>query len=135
MVALGTALGSRTAGAVSNQGGACKEKDPPWPDCGDGIVVAPEECDDGVNDGSFGGCTLGCRRGPYCGDGVVQKPYEECDDIENSGAYGTCGVACKLGAYCSDGVVQLPDEDCDDGGNEELDGCSETCLIELYPSP
>jgi hypothetical protein len=28
--------------------------------CGDGIVARNEVCDDGVNDGSYGGCAAGC---------------------------------------------------------------------------
>ena len=49
--------------------------------CGDGIVARDELCDDGKNDGSYGGCAPGCKaRGPSCGDGIVQPGQEQCDD-------------------------------------------------------
>jgi fibro-slime domain-containing protein len=47
--------------------------------CGDGIIGAGEECDDGVNDGGYNECHPGCVLGGYCGDGVVQEG-EVCDD-------------------------------------------------------
>ncbi|MBN2526619.1 MAG: DUF4215 domain-containing protein [Deltaproteobacteria bacterium] len=50
------------------------------PECGDGVVSIGEQCDDGVNDGSYGGCTDKCRLSEYCGDGEVQSEFEDCDD-------------------------------------------------------
>jgi fibro-slime domain-containing protein len=47
--------------------------------CGDGILSFGEECDDGTNDGGYGECDVGCKLGPFCGDGVVQAPQEHCD--------------------------------------------------------
>ena len=47
--------------------------------CGDGILGLGEECDDGVNDGTYGGCNADCTLGAYCGDGIVQDG-EDCDD-------------------------------------------------------
>jgi hypothetical protein len=42
-----------------------------------------EACDDGVNDGAYGGCAVDCKAlAPYCGDGVVQSDYEECDEAD-----------------------------------------------------
>ena len=46
--------------------------------CGDAILSFGEECDDGVNDGGYGECDVGCKLGPFCGDNVVQDP-EQCD--------------------------------------------------------
>jgi fibro-slime domain-containing protein len=63
------------------------------PICGDGIVSAGEECDDGVNDGGYGECAPGCVLGPYCGDGIVQTP-EDCDDGNRFDGDG-CGSACR----------------------------------------
>jgi len=41
-------------------------------ECGDGVLNSPEVCDDGVNDGSYGGCARGCGSlGPHCGDGAL----------------------------------------------------------------
>jgi cysteine-rich repeat protein len=48
------------------------------PVCGDGLLAAGEECDDGINDGGHGECAPGCVLGAYCGDGVVNGP-EQCD--------------------------------------------------------
>ncbi len=50
------------------------------PDCGDGVLSLGEQCDDGINDGGYGGCTSDCKLSEFCGDGIVQKPYEDCDD-------------------------------------------------------
>jgi fibro-slime domain-containing protein len=47
--------------------------------CGDGVVSFGEECDDGVNDGGYGECDVGCKLGPFCGDNIVNGP-EACDD-------------------------------------------------------
>jgi fibro-slime domain-containing protein len=61
--------------------------------CGDAVVAAGEECDDGVNDGGYGECEPGCRLGPSCGDGIVQDS-EDCDDgnrIDDDG----CGSSCR----------------------------------------
>ncbi len=45
------------------------------PVCGDAIVAGNEVCDDGVNNGAYGGCKPGCMaRGPYCGDATLQNP-------------------------------------------------------------
>lgn len=65
------------------------------PLCGDGLIDASfgEECDDGVNDGSYGGCTSSCKLGPRCGDNAVQAE-EECDDGNRTNGDG-CNVNCK----------------------------------------
>jgi cysteine-rich repeat protein len=49
------ANGADCGGGKICRGGACQA-----PVCGDGIVTAPEECDDGVNDGSHG-CDSTCH--------------------------------------------------------------------------
>jgi len=67
------------------------------PRCGDGDVDAGEACDDGVNDGGYGGCAADCGSlGPSCGDGVVQPEHEECD-----GAPDTC-AACEIVTPCDE---------------------------------
>ena len=98
------------------------------PVCGDGMVVGSEVCDDGTNDGSYGGCEPGCMaRGPYCGDGIVQNPPEECDDGSNLATYGgttkQCGPGCKWAPYCGDGIVSNG-EQCDGGS-----GCNSMCQL------
>ena len=63
--------------------------------CGDGIVASDEVCDDGKNDGRYGGCQPGCKaRGPFCGDGHVDAT-EDCDD-GNTNNSDTCSNACKV---------------------------------------
>jgi fibro-slime domain-containing protein len=98
------------------------------PICGDGMVVGDEVCDDGTNDGSYGGCLPGCMgRGPYCGDGIVQDPPEQCDDGSNLVTYGgttkQCGPGCKWAPYCGDGIISNG-EQCDGGPN-----CDSTCHL------
>ncbi len=64
--------------------------------CGDGVVARDEVCDDGVNDGSYGGCAAGCKaRGPSCGDGVLDPAHEQCDD-GNDVNTDTCSNGCTL---------------------------------------
>lgn len=63
------------------------------PVCGDGMVEGDEVCDDGVNDGSYGGCVADCSDlGPHCGDGVEQGD-EVCDDGDEVNGDG-CNVDC-----------------------------------------
>jgi fibro-slime domain-containing protein len=64
------------------------------PICGDGIVTAGEECDDGTNDGGYEECAPGCVLGESCGDGVVQAD-EDCDDGNRVDGDG-CGSSCRI---------------------------------------
>lgn len=94
--------------------------------CGDGIVSADEECDDGNDlskhpynvDDVYGWCTTECRLGPYCGDSVVNG-NEECDLGMGDGAgYGPdgCTTACTTPPFCGDGIVDTNyGEQCDTG--------------------
>lgn len=105
-------------------------------ECGDGVVASDESCDEGdANGATYNGCTAECTLAPYCGDGVVQEEFGElCDDGVNLGAgAGGCSPGCmSFGASCGDGVVQLEEgEQCDDGNNENSDGCSAGCQVEL----
>lgn len=97
--------------------------------CGDGIMASDEVCDDGKNDGSYGGCQPGCKaRAPYCGDGKKQQA-EACDDGVNLSQYGGCAQGCVLGPSCGDGQVQSKFEQCDDGDNSgEYGRCAAGCV-------
>jgi fibro-slime domain-containing protein len=105
-------------------------------DCGDSIVAGDEECDDGVNDGSYGSCTLDCKRGPFCGDAIKQDPPEVCDVGANLVSYSNDGEGCAPGCAkpgaCGDGVVDgLFEEQCDDG-DDNADGygeCQTDCTL------
>ncbi len=54
------------------------------PTCGDGIIAAGEQCDDGTenNTGGHNRCSADCTLGTYCGDGIVQPESEQCDDAD-----------------------------------------------------
>ena len=103
------------------------------PVCGDGIVDAVEECDDGNpygGDGCDAQCAIEegyacaasgsepCTPASVCGDGILTS-NEECDDGELNGTgYNKCTPQCTLGPYCGDGVVYPEIEQCDDGVND-----------------
>jgi fibro-slime domain-containing protein len=63
------------------------------PICGDGVVTAGEECDDGVNDGGYEECAAGCKLDARCGDGIKQDG-EDCDD-GNRRDGDDCGSSCR----------------------------------------
>ena len=103
------------------------------PVCGDGIVAGNEVCDDGVNNGAYGGCMPGClARAPACGDAVVTTPPELCDDGFNIATYGgtqrVCAPGCTFAPYCGDGVASNG-ESCDEGAQNGsgYGHCSATC--------
>ena len=58
----------------------------------------PEQCDDGVNDGSYGTCTPQCKLAPHCGDGIVNGS-EDCDHGADNGVDGLCTSSCKTIIY------------------------------------
>ena len=89
--------------------------------CGDGLLRAGEECDDG-NQLDSDGCRVDCTL-PRCGDGVVQAG-EACDD-GNTIDGDECPAICSF-KTCGDGVVQLG-EDCDDGNDIDGDACLGDC--------
>ncbi|MBU4512413.1 DUF4215 domain-containing protein [Patescibacteria group bacterium] len=115
------------------------------PVCGNEILDADEECDDGVDNGqicepgyeeSCNYCSLFCESipvdGSYCGDGTVDEGDEECDDSNTSDGDG-CSASCAIEAFCGDGNLDAGEE-CDDGNNDNWDGCSGGCLVEV-PEP
>jgi hypothetical protein len=58
--------------------------------CGDGIVNGDEECDLGDRNGTGSytkeGCTVGCRKTHFCGDGILDTSFgEECDLGDRNG--------------------------------------------------
>ena len=105
------------------------------PFCGDGVVQTwlGEVCDDGINDGSYNGCGLGCGYlPPRCGDAIPDTMNgEECDlgSNANNGSYGGCTADCKLGPHCGDDHIDEGFEACDDGAaNGTPDHCPANCL-------
>ncbi len=121
-------------------------------DCGDGLVVANEECDDGDTadgDGCSASCTVepgwSCTGltsicSPICGDGLLLDG-EECDDggtADGDGCSASCttehGFSCTgspsvCSSTCGDGLV-ASDEECDDANTTDGDGCSVSCTVE-----
>ena len=74
--------------------------------CGDGVKVAPEECDDG-NEAPGDGCDEQCK---------VESGWS-C----SSGCAPICGDSKRIGT-----------EACDDGNQEAGDGCSGSCQVEQW---
>ncbi len=74
--------------------------------CGDSVITAPEECDDGDADPGDG-CDANC---------------EVEDGFDCTGEPSTCVTV------CGDGFA-TPDEQCDDGDQDELDGCTTQCVL------
>lgn len=70
---------------------------PPAGVCGNGMVEAGEDCDDG-NTRNEDGCSNECKY-EYCGDGILQKALgEQCDD----GGYRNddgCDMYCQIERY------------------------------------
>jgi fibro-slime domain-containing protein len=110
--------------------------------CGDGIVAGNEQCDNGVNNGSYGTCNANCTLAPYCGDDIVQTPPEQCDNGSNLATYGgtteECGPGCKWAPYCGDGVKNGP-EGCDQGASNVspataygMNVCTTACTVAPY---
>jgi cysteine-rich repeat protein len=79
----------------------------PWvaPGCGDGVVDAGEQCDDGAaNADTPDACRPTCLR-PACGDGVADSD-EACDD---GNAWG--GDGCTPGCTAEDGALESEPND------------------------
>jgi cysteine-rich repeat protein len=96
--------------------------------CGDGVLAAPETCDD-RNRNSGDGCSAACRT-EYCGDGIVQAALGESCEDGNALSDDGCSSACEA-EFCGDGVVQAGlGEACDDGNNSDGDGCTAICVVE-----
>lgn len=159
--AAGTTTGESadTSGGATDTGAAPDgSTGPSGPVCGNGVLEAGEECDDG-NPSDTDACPGTCVAAT-CGDGFVLAGMEACDDgnaANDDGCLDTCLPAtCGDGfvyvgtegcddanlvdtddclstcvpASCGDGVVHAGIEDCDDGGAVGGDGCGATCLAE-----
>ena len=94
--------------------------------CGDGIVQAGEQCDEGsANRATLSGdsgCSTTCRI-LACGDGIIQGE-EQCDDA-NSINTDDCSNDCRL-PECGDGITQ-GEEQCDDANSINTDNCTNDC--------
>jgi len=115
--------------------------------CGDGLVEAPEECDDGnatSGDGCEASCTFTCLSTDPARDCAAADPCAgngACDDTTHVCSAGTPladGTACGTGKYCDAGVCTTavcgngmvePGEQCDDGNATNGDGCDTSCTF------
>lgn len=93
--------------------------------CGDGVVDAGEDCDDG-NASETDACLSTCVPAK-CGDGHVHADEEACDD-GNLSDTDACTTACKP-AVCGDTLVHAGVEACDDGNFNDADGCTSKCAL------
>lgn len=102
--------------------------------CGNSIVEAPEECDDG-NTTNGDGCSSQCKtetntNEPVCGDGV-KEGSEICDDgntTNGDGCSSTCQIEVTGDPGCGNGTVD-PGEECDDGNTVSGDLCRANCTL------
>lgn len=113
------------------------------PRCGDGILTADEECDDGdelnTPTPEYGKCTTSCELGPFCGDGV-KNGDEECDNGVNISGWGdtdpnACAPGCKAVPTCGDGQLDPGFEECDNGQNNVASGygeCTTECTVGAF---
>jgi cysteine-rich repeat protein len=109
------ANGSASAGAPSVAPGRC----------GDGVLQAGEECDDGNEIGSDE-CSNRCEWA-RCGDGILHIG-ESCDHGERNGSeLDECSLACTMDA-CGNGTIE-GDEECDDANGVDDDECSNACEL------
>ncbi|UCC32530.1 MAG: DUF4215 domain-containing protein, partial [Phycisphaerales bacterium] len=101
----------------------------PLPVCGNGIVEADEQCDDG-NLIPGDNCDQNCRS-ELCGNGTIDFA-EECDDGAGNSdtAPDACRTDCTL-PRCGDNVVDSG-EQCDDGNTTNGDRCDQNCQIEPF---
>jgi len=98
-------------------------------DCGDGEVVAPEECDDDNNEDGDG-CSAFCLI-ERCGDGTVNNNGTEICDDGNTAAGDGCRADCRGNEACGDGLTDSgAGEQCDDGNTAAGDGCDSECVLE-----
>lgn len=96
--------------------------------CGDGVLDANEECDDG-NMIQTDACPNSCEFA-VCGDGFIEAGVEDCDG-NGAGVGGesdTCNQGCSI-SICGDGIVNATaNEECDDGNADDSDACRDTCV-------
>ena len=84
------------------------------PNCSDGIVIWPEECDDNNR-----------MNGDGCGSDCMMEEGFTCNITLIMGF----NISVDCGPECGDGRVILP-EDCDDNNRMSGDGCSDSCQME-----
>ena len=91
--------------------------------CGNLVVDAGEQCDDGnrINDAV---CDANCTF-PGCGNGIVD-PGEACDDGNTMSCDGCNATCTRVDNVCGDNTTECG-EACDDGNTDSCDGCKGDC--------
>jgi len=98
--------------------------------CGDGVVQAGEECDDGEANADDAACTSACATN-MCGDALLHVGVEECDDGEANADNAPCTASCTTNV-CGDSLVLEGEEECDDGeANADSAACTAACTINV----
>jgi fibro-slime domain-containing protein len=130
MCDLGTSNSATAYGAA-----LCTNRCTPAAYCGDKAVDGAygEQCDDGINSGQPGSCTLDCKAFVplvSCGNGTLDTP-EQCDNGTSNGtATSTCDIHCRL--KCGNGYKDSGEE-CDNGANDGTYGtCNPNCTLAGY---
>ncbi|MDC3962155.1 hypothetical protein [Polyangium jinanense] len=82
--------------------------------CGDGILDAGEQCDDGALNSDIGACKTSCEAA-FCGDGFVFAAAEACDD-----ANGVDGDGCNHDCILSGTVLYTESQGVPGSTGEEL---------------
>jgi hypothetical protein len=91
-------------------------------ECGNGVVEMGEACDDGINDGSYGGCNSDCQSlGPFCGDGEVNGGDETCDDGDDQNGNGCNNDCAESGLVLWTASYNSPANDIDSGNGIDVD--------------
>jgi cysteine-rich repeat protein len=128
----GTACTLPTGGAGACRGGLCAAAA-----CGNGVVDAGEECDDGNADNTDA-CLTSCRNAT-CGDGYIRTGTEDCDGAAPRSCTTTCGstgsqacTACRWDTVCTPPaeICNGVDDDCDgtiDNGFTCAPSTSQSC--------
>jgi cysteine-rich repeat protein len=100
--------------------------------CGDGILEAAEQCDNGAanSDTNPGACRTTCMLAD-CGDRVVD-PNEACDDGNRTAGDG-CAATCRKIERCGDGILDPGGEQCDEGTNNS-DTTANRCRTNCTPA-
>jgi len=103
--------------------------------CGDGIVQAGEQCDQGKS--TYPGCTATCQIEPgyqcpfagapcvpVCGDGILISPAEQCDPGMNIPSIAqACNADCTINAGWACNTTDCHQTVCGDGKVEGSEGC------------
>ncbi|MFH2005679.1 MAG: hypothetical protein ABI333_03720, partial [bacterium] len=75
-----------------------------------------EACDDGVNNGAYGGCNSDCLSlAPYCGDGTINTSYGELCEVGNLNGQTCVSRGYDVGTLaCNAGTCQFDEAGCHD---------------------